>query len=328
MDIGLTYDLRSQYLAQGYDEETTAEFDRDDTIEAIAHALHLLGHRTHRIGNLHELLKELVDGKRWDLVFNIAEGLHGIGREAQVPAVLDGYQIPYTFSDPMVMSLTLHKGMTKRIVRDAGFPTPDFRLVECAEDAASVPFSAPYFIKPVAEGTGKGVTAASIIQDQESLQSRCVHLLQTYHQSVLVEQFLPGREYTVGILGTGKDAKVLGTIEVVLLENAEPGVYSFVNKERCEELVEYRLVSPEKEPSVKEAEAIALEVWRLCECRDGGRVDLRCDQKGDPQFLEINPLAGLHPQHSDLPIICNLKGIPYNYLIERIVASAKLRVVG
>ncbi|MEW5908414.1 MAG: D-alanine--D-alanine ligase [Thermodesulfobacteriota bacterium] len=327
MDIGLTYDLRSQYLAQGYDEETTAEFDRDDTIESIAHALKELGHRTHNIGNLHELLKQLVDGKRWDLVFNIAEGLHGIGREAQVPAVLDAYQIPYTFSDPMVMSLTLHKGMTKRIVRDAGFPTPDFQLMESVEDIASVSFSPPYFIKPVAEGTGKGITAASIIQDLKELRSRCVHLLQTYHQSVLVERFLPGREYTVGIVGTGRDAEVLGTIEVVLLENAEPGVYSYVNKERCEELVEYRLVNAEKDASVREAQDIALEVWRLCECRDGGRIDLRCDEAGDPQFLEVNPLAGLHPAHSDLPIICNLKGIPYIHLIERIVASARVRVV-
>ena len=122
MKIGLTYDLRSEYLKMGYSELETAEFDRDDTIEAIESTLHELGYETERIGHAKQLAKALTTGKRWDLVFNIAEGLHGIGREAQVPALLDLYEIPYTFSDPLVMSLTLHKGLTKRVLRDAGVP--------------------------------------------------------------------------------------------------------------------------------------------------------------------------------------------------------------
>lgn len=326
MNIGLTYDLRSQYLAQGYDEESTAEFDRDDTIDAIEQTLQSLGHATFRIGNHYELVRQLSEGKRWDLVFNIAEGLYGIGREAQVPAVLDAFQIPYTFSDPMVMSLTLHKAMTKRIIRDAGLPTPDFALLENPQDIASVDFPPPYFIKPVAEGTGKGITPASIIHEWKELAARSATLVRTYHQRVLVERFLPGREFTVGIIGTGLHAEVLGTIEVVLRDNAEPGVYSYVNKEQCEELVEYRLMSPEKDPSVEEAESISLAAWKILECRDGGRIDLRCDEHGRPQFIEVNPLAGLHPEHSDLPIICNLLGIPYIKLIKKILASACERV--
>src|SRR5688572_11176822 len=115
MGIGITYDLRSEYLAAGYGEEETAEFDRPDTIDAIAAALGELGHQPDRIGNVRQLMARLVEGDRWDLVFNICEGLHGLGREAQVPAILDVYDVPYTFSDPLVMSLCLHKGLTKTV---------------------------------------------------------------------------------------------------------------------------------------------------------------------------------------------------------------------
>ena len=147
LTIGLTYDLRSEYLAEGFSEEETAEFDRDDTVAAIEAALQALGHRTERIGHGRSLAAALVAGRRWDLVFNIAEGLYGIGREAQVPALLDMYRIAYTFSDPLVMSLTLHKGMTKRVIRDAGVPTADFIVAETPAAARSAAFGGPYFVK-------------------------------------------------------------------------------------------------------------------------------------------------------------------------------------
>jgi len=326
MKIGLTYDLRSEYLEMGYSEEETAEFDRDDTIRAIESTLSDLGYETECIGHARKLVAALAAGSRWDLVFNVAEGLHGIGREAQVPAILDVYGIPYTFSDPLVMSLTLHKGMTKRVLRDAGVPTCDFLVAESAADVTAVPFAPPYFVKPVAEGTGKGVTPASIVHDRSGLAEAVEELLVLYKQPVLVESFLPGREFTVGIVGTGTDAEPVGTIEVVLLDKAEQGVYSYVNKENCEELVEYRLVLAEEDPVVHEAEEIALNAWRILGCRDGGRIDLRCDGEGNPQFIEVNPLAGIHPEHSDLPIICTKKGISYKSLIDRIVRSAAARI--
>jgi D-alanine-D-alanine ligase len=328
MRIGLTYDLRSEYLAMGYGEEETAEFDRDDTIAAIEAALRHLGHETERIGHAKKLAAALVSGARWDLVFNIAEGLRGIGREAQVPALLDLYDIPYTFSDPLVMSLTLHKGLTKRVIRDAGVPTADFVIAETLSDVGAVHFAPPFFVKPVAEGTGKGVTPESIIRGTDELPAACERLIQAYRQPVLVEPYLPGREFTVGLLGTGGKTEPLGTVEVHLLRGAESGVYSYVNKERCEELVEYRLVRQEQEPLVAEVEAIALEAWQVLGCRDAGRIDIRCDEGGAPQFMEVNPLAGIHPEHSDLPIICNQIGMPYITLIERIVASAATRIPG
>jgi len=326
LNIGLTYDLRSEYLQMGYSEEETAEFDRPDTIIAIENALHALGQTTDRIGNARKLTERLVQGDRWDLVFNIAEGLNGLAREAQVPAILDLYEIPYTFSDPVIMGLTLHKGLTKQIVKDHGCPTPDFKVINQPEDADSISFDPPYFIKPVAEGTGKGITPRSIVRDKNDLKDACLELLYKYQQPVLVETFLPGREFTVGILGTGNDAEAFGTLEVVLLENAEQQVYSYENKEKCEECVQYKLVSGADDPSVMEAEHVALLAWRALGCRDGGRVDLRCDELGHPYFLEVNPLAGLHPQHSDLPILCNKIGIPYIQLINRIFSSAATRV--
>jgi D-alanine-D-alanine ligase len=326
MRIGLTYDLRAEYLAAGFGEEETAEFDRPDTVEAIELALKALGHQTDRIGHVRQLVGRLAAGDRWDLVFNIAEGMYGIGREAQVPAILDAYQIAYTFSDPLVMALSLHKGMTKQVVRAAGVPTPDFAVIHDLPELEHVDLRFPVFAKPVAEGTGKGINAASKIGDRKSLISVGRGLLERYRQPVLVERFLPGREMTVGVWGTGANAEVIGTIEIILNSAAEPEVYSYVNKERSEELVEYRLVSGESDDEVRRAEAIVLDAWRALGCRDAGRIDIRSDETGQPQFLEVNPLAGLHPQHSDLPMICTALGIPYQRLIERIVESAATRV--
>jgi len=323
--VGLTYDLRAEYLAAGYSEDETAEFDRPDTIEALEGALRTLGHEPDRIGHARSLVARLAAGDRWDLVLNIAEGLYGPGREAQVPAILDAFQIPYTFSNPLVMALCLHKGLTKLVVQNAGLPTPAFAVIERLEDVDRVDLPLPLFVKPVAEGTGKGIDAASKVPDRRALRRLCAALIDRYGQPALGERFLPGRELTVGLVGTGPEAEVLGTLEIVLHGDAEPEVYSYVNKERCEELVEYRHVSAGADPEVRRAEAIALAAWRVLDCRDAGRVDLRSDENGQPHFLEVNPLAGLHPSHSDLPMLCTALGMPYVDLIDRIVRSAARR---
>ncbi len=325
MQIGLTYDLRSAYLAAGYGEEETAEFDQEGTIDALESGLRQLGHETDRIGHARQLIARLAEGDRWDLVFNICEGLHGIGREAQVPAILDVFDLPYTFSDPLVMSLCLHKGLTKTVVRQAGLPTPDFSVVHQPSDLTAVGQRFPQFVKPVAEGTGKGTSTTSIVYDVAQRQRECDRLLEKYRQPVLVESFLPGREFTVGLLGSGDQAGVVGTLEIVLRSEAEAGVYSYQNKEQCEQLVEYRPVKA-SETVVRAAEQIALAAWRVLGCRDGGRVDLRCDEQGQPQFLEVNPLAGLHPTHSDLPLIATSVGMTYEELLGRIVHSATRRI--
>ncbi len=326
MLIGLTYDLRSAYLAAGLSEEETAEFDRESTVAAIETAIQQLGHQTERIGQARELIARLSTGSRWDLVFNIAEGLSGIAREAQVPAILDVYGIPYTFSDPLVLALTLHKGLTKTVVRAAGVPTAPFAVIERLEDLEALELPYPLFAKPIAEGTGKGVTPASKVRDAAELKKACEQLLRQFQQPVLVETFLPGREFTIGLIGTGAAAYVFGTLEILLLPAAEADVYSYVNKEECEGRVDYRLGDAKNDPLVRAAEDAALQAWRVLGCRDGGRVDIRCDASGAPCFLEVNPLAGIHPEHSDLPILATYLGITYVDLIGRIISSAERRM--
>jgi len=323
MRVGLVYDLRSDYLAAGYGDEETAEFDSGGTIEAIEGALRSLGHETERVGNVHALVGRLARGARWDLVFNTAEGVSGFGREAQVPALLDAYGIAYTFTDPLSSALTLHKGMAKRVLRDCGVPTTPFHLVEEPGDVDGVDLGFPLFVKPVAEGTAKGVDGRSRVDDLASLRERCELVLRRYGQPALVEPYLPGREFTVGILGTGHAARAIGTLEVILRPEAEPHSYTYKNKELCENLCEFPLADSE---SAARLEPIALAAWRALGGRDAGRIDLRLDAEGQAYVLEANPLPGLHPTHSDLPMIATAVGIPYVRLIGTIVESAAQRI--
>jgi D-alanine-D-alanine ligase len=322
MKIGLTYDLRNDYLAMGFSPEETAEFDRSDTVDSIERALNELGYATDRIGNIYQLTRRLNQGAGWDLVFNIAEGLSGIAREAQIPALLDAYMIPYTFSDTLVLALTMHKGVTKHLVRAYGVPTPDFAVVECETDIAKVRLPGILFAKPVAEGTGKGISPKSKISTPDQLYPVCCALLRDYAQPVIIETFLPGREFTVGIVGTGDDARTVGVMEIISKESAERDAYSYFNKEFCEEHIIYALAD---DALARQALEVALDAWKALGCRDGGRVDLRADARGAVQFLEVNPLAGLHPHHSDLPILCGKVGITYTELIGSIVESALKR---
>lgn len=323
MRVGLTYDLKDEYLAQGLAPHQVAEFDSPATIDAIAEALTSLGHEVERIGHVRSLAERLVGGWRCDLVFNIAEGVAGFGRESQVPALLEAYGIPYTFSDPLVCALTLHKGMAKHVARGCGVPTPSFVLVATPDEAAAVSLPFPLFAKPVAEGSSKGVSAKSLVSSRAALVEVCTDLLERYRQPVIVEEFLSGREFTVGVLGTGAEARALATLEVVLLEGADAGAYSYRNKTEWQTLVDYRLL--EAGPLREEVEAVALATWRCFGCRDAGRVDVRLDGAGRAQMLEVNPLAGLTPGYSDLPIMAEMCGMSFRTLIGEILRSTLAR---
>lgn len=323
MDIGLTYDLRQDYLDMGYSEEETAEFDKESTVEGIERSLNTLGYKTERVGHVKNLVKALANGKKWDLVFNIAEGMHGLAREAQVPALLDAYEIPYVFSDAQVLTITLDKGLTKQIVRNFGVPTADYFVLKSLDELEKVNLPYPLFAKPIAEGTGKGVNANSKIVNKAELKKVCENLLKEFKQPVLIETFLSGDEFTVGIVGTGDEARVIAVMEIVLGEKAEAEIYSYSNKDNYEDRVSYRLASDE---NAKKCEEVALAAWRGLGCRDGGRVDVRMDANGVVNFIEVNPLAGLNYITSDLPIMCGLKNIPFNDLIKWIVESAMKRI--
>jgi D-alanine-D-alanine ligase len=181
MRIGVTYDLKSDYLAQGWSEEDAAEFDSEVTIDAICGALSAMGLEPVRIGTVKKLAGKLVAGERWDGVFNFCEGVKGVGREAQVPALLEAYDIPFVFSDTLTLAVSLDKAMCKRIVRDAGVPTPDFAVIETLADADDIALPYPLFLKPVAEGSGKGVDGNSKVTDRAGLKATAADLLKRFH---------------------------------------------------------------------------------------------------------------------------------------------------
>jgi D-alanine-D-alanine ligase len=318
MRIGITYDLRADYLAMGMSEEDSAEFDAEITIASICKALSGLGHEPVRIGHIRALAEHLVAGERWDAVFNICEGLSGYAREAQVPALLEAYGIPALFSDPLTLAVTLDKAWTKRIVRDQGVPTPDFAVIERAADIAAVNLPFPLFLKPVAEGSGKGVNEHSRVNTSAELRAVASELLAHFRQPVIAETYLPGREFTVGITGTGEDAAVLGVMEIRATAKGTQAGYSYENKEHWEDHVTLHLAD---DAEAEAAAAVALKAWRVLRCRDGGRIDIRSDGQGRPHFLEVNPLAGLNPEHSDLCFLADFKGLSYQELIGLIMTS-------
>ncbi len=320
MRIGLTYDLRSWYIERGYTMDETAEFDKEETVAALEDTLTRLGYETERIGNVFELVSQLAAGKRWDMVFNIAEGLFGDGRESVVPALLDQYRIPYVFSGPVVMGISLNKYLARLVVEAAGVPVPPGIVAATANDlekATSLTF--PLFVKPVAEGTGKGITERSVVRDMDSLKSIVNELLAAYRQPVLIEEYLPGREFTVGVTGTGAEAKVTGGMEVICKDNLP---YSVEVKEHYEDYAEYRVYD---EDLRQECDTVALGAWRALGAVDAGRVDMKADRNGRICFIEANPLAGLNPVHSDLPMLSRMNGMSFDTLMRLIMESARTR---
>ncbi len=322
MRIGLVYDLRDEYRALGFSEEEIAEFDSPATIDALEHAIRAAGCDVVRIGRGQALAARLVAGERFDLVFSIAEGLKGRSREAQVPALCELFDQPYVFSDPLTMAASLDKAWAKRIVRDAGVPTASFAVVESSVNEVKDWEDFPAFVKPLAEGTGKGCERASMVASPAELKSAVDSILIRFRQPALIERFLPGREFTVGVVGNGYAARVVGVCEITMNTGAEQGVYSLANKELSEELVTYTRAGDE---AARRAGQLALIAYRALQCRDAARIDFRCDDMGEPVFLEANPLAGLHPSHSDLPILAAQNGIGHEALIGMILDAASGR---
>ena len=319
MRIGLVYDLRDDYRAMGYTDEQTVEFDSLETIDGMAGALERLGHEVDRIGHGKKLAQRLVLGDRWDLVWSIAEGLKGRAREAQVPALLELYDQPYAFSDATTMAVALDKALAKRVVRDHGIATAPFMLVRSGDDDVSAWTHFPAFVKPLAEGTGKGCELASKVNNASELMNAARALLHRFKQPALVEAFLPGREFTVGIVGNGDAARVVGVMEIFLKAAADQGVYSMRNKEESEDLCYYKKGEDAVAGQVAER---GLAAYRALGCLDSCRLDFRCDAAGSPVFMEANPIAGLHPTHSDLPILSGLHGISYDQLVGLILEAA------
>ena len=320
MKVGLTYDLRSWYIDRGYSMDETAEFDKQETVDALENSLKLMGHETEPVGNIFQLVEALVAGKKWDIVFNIAEGLYGDGRESVVPAILDQYKIPYVFSGPVIMGLSLNKHLAKLVVAAAGVPvSPGFLITEL-KDLDKCNLEYPLFVKPVSEGTGKGITDKSLVNTYEELEKMVKWILTEFHQPALVEEYLPGREFTVGVVGYGHEAQVIGGMEVMTINNLP---YSVEVKENYQNYCTYK---PLDADIIDECKSVALGAWKALDAVDAGRVDLKADRYGKICFIEANPLAGLNPVHSDLPILARMYGIEYQTLLEMIMEAAIRRI--
>ena len=319
MKVGLTYDLRSWYLDRGYSMEDTAEFDKQETVDAIAGSLQKMGFETEGIGNCFQLIDALSSGKKWDLVFNIAEGLYGDGRESVVPSILDQYQIPYVFSGPVVLGISLNKYLTRLVVSAAGVPVSKGMLISSKDDINKCRLEYPLFIKPVSEGTGKGINEKSVLHSASELTEMAEWIISRFNQPALVEEYLPGREFTVGVVGQGEESVAIGGMEIECKDNLP---YSVEVKENYWDFCKY---IPMAENLQDECKKVALDVWKALGGVDGGRVDVKADRNGRMCFMEVNPLAGLHPVHSDLPILARLTGIDYQSLMEMIMKATLKR---
>lgn len=320
MKVGLTYNLGSDYKPKEDDPiDAAAEFDTQATIDGLQDAIRSHGHEPLLIGDGEKLFHWL-SGHSADIIFNIAEGYYGRGREAQIPALLEMLQIPYVGSDCVTLGVALDKVMTKQVMKSERIPTAPFMKINRPEEINGVPLRYPLFAKPVHEGTGKGIDSQSKIKTYPQLKSRVKHLIKTYHEPVLIEEYLEGEEFTVGIVGN--PPRVIGTMQVIFDTTQVEDYYSYRVKEEYEKFVHY-VCPPKIEPDrLQQIEDMALHAFKVLDCKDFGRVDIRCDSDGNPFFLEINPLAGLNPIHSDLCIIAHHNGIKFEQLIGRILGSA------
>jgi len=299
--------------------EDTAEFDKQNTVDSLDGALKKMGFETEQVGNCFQLIEALAAGKRWDLVFNIVEGLYGDGRESVVPAILDQYQIPYVFSGPVILGISLNKYLTRLIVSAAGVPVSPGMLISSKADISKCKLEYPLFIKPVSEGTGKGINEKSLLKSPAELKEMAEWILGRFNQPALVEEYLPGREFTVGVIGSGDDAVAIGGMEIECKDNLP---YSVEFKENYQEFCKY---IPMAQEFSLECKTVALNVWKALGGVDAGRVDVKADRNGKMCFMEVNPLAGLHPIDSDLPILSRMIGIEYQTLMEMIIKSALKR---
>ena len=319
--VGLTHNLKRIDPSTGDDSD--AEYDAPSTINAIADALRSLGHEVVLLEATAEL-PELLTAADVDVVFNVAEGLRGRNREAQIPALLELLGIEYTGSDPATLAITLDKALAKRLIREAGIHTADFALLEPGNPRPPR-MTYPLIVKPNTEGSSKGVTRTSVVRSDEDLARALEAVCGRYHQKALVEAFLPGREFTIGLLGD-TTPRVLPPMEIVFGAKAGPEpVYAFHHKQAFGDEVRYEVparLDPELERALTDC---ARECFDALGCRDVARIDLRLDAEGRVNFIECNPLPGLTPGWSDLCMIAEADGLDYRGLIGEILAPALRR---
>lgn len=304
-------------------DEHQAEFDSASTVAALRDALAELGHEPLTLEANRELPRRLSETEI-DVAFNIAEGFAGRSREAQVPALLELLEIPYTGSDPACLSLCLDKSLAKRVVSLAGVPTPSWAVMRGHERLAK-DLRFPLVVKPVAEGSSKGVVGKSVVNDEAELRELIAANVERYGQPALVESYLPGREFTIGLLGERRP-RALPALEIVFTDPqvAHP-VYSYGHKTETETGVRFEVPARVPPALAKELARVARRAFTALGCRDVARVDLRLDARGRVNFVECNPLPGLSPGFSDLCVVAEAAGLRYRDLIAAILEPALRR---
>ncbi|WP_437624391.1 D-alanine--D-alanine ligase family protein [Sorangium sp. So ce1151] len=331
--VGFTYNMKrgEPAAAEGgaagkagsgamYDSE--AEFDSPRTIQAIASAIESYGHTVVPLEATPDLPRALT-AAGVDVVFNIAEGLRGRGREAQVPALCELLGIPYSGSDATTLSLALDKGLTKQILRAAGIETAEWQVVTTGREKLK-PFRYPVIVKPNAEGTSKGITSASVVKDEAAARAAAKQLVDRYHQPALIEEYITGREFTVGLLGERRP-KVLPPMEVVFVDPPTHPVYGYEEKQTDTPRVRFECPAQLTPSELRRVEKVVRDTFAALACRDVARVDLRMTKDGRVYVIEINPLPGLTPDFSDLCVIAKVAGMDYRSLIGEIMAGCLKR---
>jgi D-alanine-D-alanine ligase len=308
--------------------DTYAEWDTEETILAVKTALEQ-NHDVTLIEANEEAYLQLLQSKP-DIVFNIAEGLRGPSREAQIPAMLEMLGIPYTGSDPLTLGICLDKSRAKEILTKYGVPTPAFSVVESISQLSDFTISFPCIVKPLHEGSSKGIFNASVVHTIGELTRQVEKILTEYHEPALVEKFLPGREFTVAVLGNGSNVCVLPIVEICfdsLPEGVNP-IYSYEAKwiwDTIENPIDVHECPAKITQELKdEIEAVCLKTYRILRCRDWCRIDIRLDAQGQPHVLELNPLPGILPnpeEHSCFPQAARAAGIDYNKLINTVLEA-------
>lgn len=320
--VALVYNLKRK-APNDPEFEREAEFDSQRTIDAISAAIQKLGFPVVGIEATKNLSEQLLDAKV-DVVFNIAEGSNKRAREAQVPAICDLLGIEHTGSDATCLALTLDKALTKRLVANDGIKTPGFRLYQGGKVVENG-LRYPVIVKPNHEGTSKGIGAASVVRSSAEMAAAATDQWQRYKEPILCEEYIEGREFTVGVLGTSS-LKLLGPMEIAFTPTAgQHPVYGFEAKHvdpGNNPLFELKCpVSLGKEQDRRIA-SFARKAFRSVGCRDVARIDFRMDAAGTLYFIEINPLPGLSPGFSDLVVAAEKSGVPYEALIKRILMPA------
>jgi D-alanine-D-alanine ligase len=323
--VGITYNLKKDFSRQENQPiDILEEFDSEETIDAIRKVLESEGHEVIKLGGDTGLIDRLRQASV-DIVFNIAEGLQGRNREAHIPALLEFLNIPYTGSDPLTLSLTLDKAMAKRILMSQNIPTPRFIKVERMEDLEGLDLRYPLFVKLCYEGSSKGVRLDSKILDPQSLEEKARGLLKTYGSPLLVEEFVKGPEFTVGVLGN-EDPFILGVMQIEVKGSPpEESIYSLEIKREWEEKVRYHCPPFVDQNLLRKIEEVAIRSYRALDCRDVSRVDIRVAEDKTPYFLEINPLPGLSPVYGDLVMMARSMGWDYARLVKTIFHHALRR---